>query len=72
MPEKFEQTTTSIEMQETLDYIALMMQECNQMGNNDSEFDLLRQLSEAVKNGSITPASAKEQAFAIRYGKIER
>ena len=53
MPEKFEQTTTSIETQETLDYIGLMMQECNQMGNNDSEFDLLRQLSEAVKNGSI-------------------
>jgi hypothetical protein len=72
MSERFEEKTNSAEIKNALDYIGLMAQECHQMGNNDSEFDLLNQLRVALEKGEIEPAVAKEQATAIRYGKIER
>lgn len=73
MPEQMgENMPLAPELQDALNHIQMMKQECAAMGNNDSEFDLLEQLAIAVKSGEIDPEKAKEQATAIRYGKIER
>ncbi|MBU1202448.1 hypothetical protein KKH39_00125 [Patescibacteria group bacterium] len=73
MSEKInENMSLAPEVQDAINYIQMMKQECATLGNNDSEFDLLEQLATAVKSGDIEPAIAKEKAIAIRSGKIER
>lgn len=52
--------------------IGLARQMCGQMGNNDSEFDVLDDILERYKQGSLTAEQAIAEARAIPENKIQR
>jgi len=57
--------------QEAIEYIEMIRQECAMMGANDSEFDRLNQIREALQTRKINPEKAKAEANAIKENKVD-
>lgn len=53
------------EIQEAINYIELIESDVWAMGANDSEVSELRRLAEKVRDGSLSPIEARDQAKKI-------